>query len=165
LLFPHEDEQTMPCVQQAQIRNRLLAQFPPEDFGRMASLLELVDLPRRFAYTQPDEIGEFSYFPESGIGSIVAPSPEGQSAEIGIFGREAMTPVAVILKASSDPYSTFMQVAGNGYRIRSTDLVATRATLLKRWWGILRRQRPSRRPTPHLATPSTRSMNDWPAGF
>lgn len=68
-------------------------------------------------------MSEFSYFPECGIGTIVAPTPEGQSAEVGIFGRDGMTPTAVALKCDSDPYSTFMQVGGNGYRLRSVDLV------------------------------------------
>jgi len=114
----------MPKIQQSHIRNRLLAHFSPEDFDRIAPHLEFAELPWRHAFTQPNEISEFSYFLESGIGSIVAPSPEGHSAEIGIFGRDGMTPIAIALKADSDPYSTFMQVAGSGYRIRSAELVA-----------------------------------------
>jgi CRP-like cAMP-binding protein len=114
----------MVAIQQNQIRNGLLSRFPPDVFERLVLNLELVDLPRRFRFTQPNEIPEFCYFPETGLGSIVAPSPEGQAAEIGIFGRDGMTPVAVILRSGSDPYSTFMQVGGNGYRIPSNDLMA-----------------------------------------
>jgi CRP-like cAMP-binding protein len=106
------------------MRNHLLGLFPAEDFERIAPKLEFVDLPRRFAFSAPHEPSEFTYFPNSGIGSIVALSANGQSAEIGIFGREGMTQIAVALKAESDPFSTFMQVGGNGYRIRSRDLVA-----------------------------------------
>ena len=114
----------MPQIHQSQIRNRLLSLFPAEVFERIVANLEFVDMPRRFAFSKPHETSEFSYFLEYGIGSIVAPTPEGQSVEIGIFGREGMTPISAALKAGSDPYSTFMQVSGNGYRIRSSDLVA-----------------------------------------
>ncbi|MCY0093161.1 Crp/Fnr family transcriptional regulator [Hoeflea ulvae] len=114
----------MPQIQQTQVRNRLLAHVSAEDFARIAPHLEFVELPWRHAFSQPNMLAEYSYFLESGIGSIVAPSPEGHSAEIGIFGREGMTPIATALKADTDPFSTFMQVAGSAYRIRSAALVA-----------------------------------------
>ncbi|MBP1862283.1 Crp/Fnr family transcriptional regulator [Rhizobium herbae] len=72
--------------------------------------------------SSPNQLSDYSYFIESGIGSIVASVANGQSAEIGIFGREGMSPTALILNAGSAPYSIFMQVAGNGFRIESVQL-------------------------------------------
>lgn len=109
---------------QTQIKNRLLGLLPAEDYQDLADHLEFVDLPRPLALSVPLEPSEYSYFPESGIGSIVARSPEGQSAEIGIFGRDGVTPVSVLLKSDSDPFATFMQIGGNGYRIRNTVLMS-----------------------------------------
>ncbi|MGV8938501.1 MAG: Crp/Fnr family transcriptional regulator [Allorhizobium sp.] len=113
----------MAAPPQIVIRNRLLGLLPPDDYQALAADLEFVDLPRPFTLSEPLEPSEYAYFPESGIGSIVARSPEGQSAEIGIFGRDGVTPVSVLLKSYSDPFSTFMQIGGNGHRIRNTVLM------------------------------------------
>ncbi len=107
---------------QETVRNRLLASLSSQDFQRLSPHLEAVDLPRAFALSSPNQLSDYSYFIESGIGSIVASVANGQGAEIGIFGREGMSPTAVILNAGSAPYSIFMQVAGNGFRIESVQL-------------------------------------------
>jgi len=113
----------MTAPPQKQIKNRLLGILREEDYQALAPHLEFVDLPRPFALSAPLEPDEYCYFPESGIGSIVARSPEGQSAEIGIFGRDGVTPVSTLLSADSDPFATFMQISGNGYRIRNAVLI------------------------------------------
>lgn len=79
-------------------------------------------MPRSFQLSAPHEEADFAYFPETGIASIVAQSPQGQQAEIGIFGRDGMTPVSLVLAADKDPYSIFMQVEGNGYRIATSHM-------------------------------------------
>lgn len=93
-----------------------------ESFDAIAQHLELLELPRGFELSEPHEEADYAYFPETGIASIVARSPQGQHAEIGIFGRDGMTPAAVVLDAGTDPYSIFMQVQGDGYRIRASIL-------------------------------------------
>ena len=107
---------------QESVRNRLLALLSSEDFKRIAPHLEPVDLARGFALSSPNQLSDYSYFIESGIGSIVASVSNGQRAEIGIFGREGMSPTALILNSGSAPYSIFMQVGGNGFRIESIQL-------------------------------------------
>jgi CRP-like cAMP-binding protein len=108
--------------QQHTIRNRLLSCLSADDFLRLQPHLEPIDLPRLFALSAPNQLADFSYFLEAGIGSIVAASAGNYSAEIGIFGREGMSPTAVILNAGSAPFSIFMQVPGHGYRIQSIQL-------------------------------------------
>jgi CRP-like cAMP-binding protein len=104
-------------IRQPAVRNNLLRLMTPDSFSALSSHLEHLDLPRGFELSEPHEEADYAYFPEAGIASIVARSPQGQHAEIGIFGRDGMTPAAVVLDAGTDPYSIFMQVQGDGYRV------------------------------------------------
>jgi len=112
----------MPSLQQPIVRNRLLSSLAPADFEHLAPHLEAVELPRLFALATPDQITDYSYFLETGIGSIVAELSSGQKAEIGIFGNEGMAPTSLVMHAPSAPYSIFMQVGGAGFRIQSVRL-------------------------------------------
>ncbi|AYD01580.1 Crp/Fnr family transcriptional regulator [Neorhizobium sp. NCHU2750] len=109
-------------IRQSAVRNNLLRLMSPDSFAAFSSNLEFVELPRGFELSEPHEEADYAYFPETGIASIVARSPQGQHAEIGIFGRDGMTPAAVVLDAGSDPFSIFMQVQGDGYRIAASVL-------------------------------------------
>lgn len=104
-------------VAQGNIRNRLLALLPGHAFETIAQALEHIELPRGFVFSKPDTPAEEAYFIESGIGSVVAITPQGQRSEVGIFGREGMTPANVVLDTASTPYSIFMQIPGHGYRL------------------------------------------------
>ncbi|MEB2844221.1 Crp/Fnr family transcriptional regulator [Endobacterium cereale] len=104
-------------IRQDMVRNNLLRLMSADSFGRLRDQLELVDLPRAFELSKPNEACPFAYFPEAGIASIVARSPEGQQTEIGVIGRDGMTPASLVLDAGQDPYSIFMQVQGEAYRI------------------------------------------------
>jgi CRP-like cAMP-binding protein len=124
---------------QRNIKNRLLSLLPKEDFELLEGDLERVEMPRLFVLSQPNEPTSFCYFIDAGIGSIVASSPAGKRAEIGIFGREGMSPTALALEARSDPYSIFMQVGGYGHRVATAVLLdflsrsVTFRTLLNRY--------------------------------
>lgn len=80
--------------------------------------LEFADLPRSLNLAEPGKAGEFTYFPETGIGSVVVPSFE-PDAEVGLFGREGLTPAPTsgASGVSTSPYHVFMQVPGTGHRI------------------------------------------------
>lgn len=104
-------------VSQEKLRNRLLSLLPGDAFQTIAAALDDVELPRGFEFSAPDLPAEHAYFIESGIGSIVAITPQGQRSEVGIFGREGMSPASAVLGAASTPYSIFMQIPGHGYRI------------------------------------------------
>ena len=104
-------------VSQDKLRNRLLSLLPGEAFEKIAAALDYVEFPRAYVFSAPDTPAEHAYFIESGIGSIVAITPQGQRSEVGIFGREGMTPASVALDTVSTPYSIFMQIPGYGYRV------------------------------------------------
>ncbi|MGI2033500.1 Crp/Fnr family transcriptional regulator [Rhizobium panacihumi] len=104
-------------IRQDMVRNNLLRLMSANSFAQLSHSLEWVELPRAFELSKPNEACPYAYFPEAGIASIVARSPEGQQTEIGVIGRDGMTPASLVLDAGHDPYSIFMQVQGEAYRI------------------------------------------------
>jgi hypothetical protein len=112
----------MDILVQAAVRNKLLLALDAVDFARLVPYLEPVQLPRLYKLSSPGMIADYCYFPDAGIGSIVAEVSGGRKAEIGIFGREGMSPTALIMHVPTTPYSIFMQVAGHGHRIQSMRL-------------------------------------------
>lgn len=104
--------------------NRILNLLENSDRERLLRNLEPAYLPRLTVLSQPDQPQDYSYFPESGIGSIMAVSPSGETVEVGIFGREGMTPPNSLFEDDQAPFKVFMQVEGDGHRIRNEHLFA-----------------------------------------
>ena len=119
--------------------NRLLASLHADDLAALQPWLEEIALPQKLELSLPGEETVYFYFPTDGIGSTVIVSPAGQQTEIGVFGREGMSPASAVLGADSNPYRVVMQVDGRGYRILRTkldELMAERPhlhALLLRW--------------------------------
>jgi hypothetical protein len=111
----------MTPIRQTGVRNRLISVLSDMDFDRLAPHLEMVELPRLFTLSVPDRDPEYCYFPEAGIGSVVAISGR-RRVEVSIFGFDGMSSTAIVLNAGSSPYSIFMHVGGQGFRIRSEKL-------------------------------------------
>lgn len=102
--------------------NRLLNLLQVEDKERLLPLMEEVELPRLMVLAEANQPQEYSYFPETGIGSIMAVSSTGREAEVAIFGREGMSPPSSLFEDDQAPFRVFMQVAGKGQRIRNSEL-------------------------------------------
>ncbi len=107
----------MADVWQGRFRNNLLRRLPENSLERFAPQLEWVELPRSFQLSSPHQAMEHAYFFESGIASVVVRSPEGQHTEIGVIGRDGMCPTSTILDTDVDPFSVFMQMQGEAYRL------------------------------------------------
>jgi len=112
----------MSDVQQDKVRNNLLRAMSAETFQRLQARLERIEMPRSFQLSSPNQPATHVYFPEYGIASVVARSPEGQHTEIGVLGWDGVSPTSLVLDAVSDPFAIFMQVEGAGFRLRSEDL-------------------------------------------
>lgn len=120
-------------IRQSNVRNRLLRLLPEADFASLAPHLDHVDLPRGFQMAPPNQPITHYYFHDTGIASIVAVSPEGERAEVGLVGRDGVVPAAAILQSSSSPHDIFVQVAGDGHRIAADAFemaLATNSSLL-----------------------------------
>jgi len=100
------------------LHNRLLASLAPAGRDRLMALGERVDLPVRLTLVEPNAPTSHVYFPEQGLGSVVASSRnEAERIEVGHLGFEGMTGFHVLLGVDRTPNHTFMQVAGSGWRV------------------------------------------------
>jgi CRP-like cAMP-binding protein len=62
------------------------------------------------------------YFPVGGIVSVVAGGMEDRGVEVGLIGREGMTGLAVLMGSDRSPYTTFVQLEGEGLSISAAAL-------------------------------------------
>jgi len=97
--------------------NRLLAAIEPEDFARLESNLEIVDLPRGKVLFESGETIRHAYFPHGGVVSLVAMMQDGRMVEMAVFGREAVFGLvgAFISRESLGRYVS--QIPGTASRI------------------------------------------------
>lgn len=86
------------------------------------TLLEPVELPVRFFVEKPMAPIDYVYFPVSGIASTVVSAGRDKRAEVGIFGREGMSGIPVVMGGDRSLQECFFQVAGKGVRVESDAL-------------------------------------------
>jgi len=116
-----------------------LALLSHDDYAALEPVLEKIDLPQGFVLSAPGEPLEYCYFPLSGVISTVVTSPSGKRTEIGLLGREGVSPASVALGAADTPYLVVMQVPGHGVRVpiaTMRNIIETRPevkSLLSRW--------------------------------
>ena len=121
-------------MQHTHFRNSLLLQLSGPDLEAVKIHLEPLDLPGSFEIARFDQAVCHYYLLEDGIASMVALSPSGRKAEIGLIGREGITPMAAIMDVSTQPFDIMMQVPGHGYRIEYLalkELMASRPALYR----------------------------------
>ena len=87
----------MPLAEQSKVRNRLLRVMSADDFALLSPHLSPCSAARGAVLFEADVPFEKVWFLESGVGSIITTSPEGLTAENGLFGREGFAPVAAIM--------------------------------------------------------------------
>lgn len=103
-------------------RNQLLASLSANDLELLEPHLEPVTLGVRKDLEKPNKRIDVVYFPESGFASVVAVQKGGKQIEVGLIGREGMTGLPIVLGNHRSPHATYIQAAGKGQCIRSTNL-------------------------------------------
>lgn len=98
-------------------RNPVLKSLSPEDFALLRPSLHRVELDIKAQLLIAHQPIRNGYFPERGIASVVATMTGGRQCEVGIIGYDRMTGIAVILGQDSSSNETYIQVAGNGWRL------------------------------------------------
>lgn len=145
----------------------MLQAMEPKDYALLAGHLALVELPVGFKIAEKKKKLENVYFPESGIGSVMAVSISGKSSEAGMFGYEGFVPTATIIGDDRVPYSVDMHLSGRGYSIPISamrEATMQSPTLQVPLLNTCTSLRP-RLPTPHSPMHVTMSSNGLLDGY
>jgi CRP-like cAMP-binding protein len=102
--------------------NRLLARLSRADMDLLRPHLKTVPLKLRQDLEKPNTRIDHVYFMDDGIASVVAQQEENGQIEVGLIGPEGMTGLVVVMGNHRSPNATFIQVAGNGQRLRASEL-------------------------------------------
>jgi CRP-like cAMP-binding protein len=108
-----------PEITQAGTQNRLLKSLSPEDYERLRPHLQPVQVKYRLSLYQADERIDFVYFIETGVASLVNTMRNGDAAGVGTIGNEGMVGLPVIFGDSQAPTTVYIQVAGQGLRMKA----------------------------------------------
>lgn len=92
--------------------NLLLQAMTHDDLMLLMPHLTRVPLEREQVLVMPDAPIEHVYFPEGGIGSVIADMPETGAVEVGIFGYEGMSGCSALLGSDTTLTRSFIQVGG-----------------------------------------------------
>src|SRR4051794_31544745 len=87
--FCPKRESVMSPLQQASVRNRLLAALTPDEFWLLQPHLEPVPLGLRQWVIETQQPIQHVYFPEDSIISLLADTSQGR-IEVGLIGPEGM---------------------------------------------------------------------------
>lgn len=114
----------MPAVESRNgYRNRILTSLPRTEISRLSPHLLPIDLPAGMTLMDPGQEITFAYFLETGMASVVVAMADGNMVETGITGNDGLVGFPVLLGTKTTPTRTFMQIPGNGYKIKAHRLI------------------------------------------
>lgn len=93
-------------------QNAVLASIPPEELASLRPHLRTIELAREQQIYGPHEPIRDLYFPLHGMISIVAQMGSGDTAEVGVIGRESMTGLPVYEGARNLAFRVAVQIPG-----------------------------------------------------
>lgn len=89
--------------------NCLLSAMTPNDYMLIAPHLERVELDNQAVLLEPHALIEHVHFLESGVGSVIA-TQDDDPIEVGLFGREGLSGMPVLLGVDRAPARIVVQV-------------------------------------------------------
>jgi CRP-like cAMP-binding protein len=108
---------------QPPIYNHILIALPREEVERLLPVLKHVELPAGHIMYEAGEPIRHAYFLNHGVASTVALMEDGKVVEVSATGNEGMVGIPLLLKQESvECRRTFMQIKGDGLRMRAEDL-------------------------------------------
>src|SRR5207249_1381864 len=97
--------------------NLILAFLPSDEFGRIESNLQPIDLSQGQILYEASAPIDHVYFIDQGMISVVSTMHDGSSIEVGTIGSEGMAGKSIVLGVESVPYRHIVQVAGSARRM------------------------------------------------
>ncbi|MEQ1493593.1 MAG: Crp/Fnr family transcriptional regulator, partial [Terricaulis sp.] len=107
----------MPHRLQKNVRNRILALLPADEFKSIMDKMHYVELALGESLHRAGEPIENVFFVESGFISALTMLSDGAPLEIGLIGSEGVAGVSVILGATNSYSETMCQTGGGAFRI------------------------------------------------
>jgi CRP-like cAMP-binding protein len=105
------------------IHNHILIALPRKEAERLLPILEHVELPVGRTLSEPGEPITHAYFLNHGAASTVALMEDDRVVEVGVTGNEGMVDIPLLLRHHSvGNRRTYMQIGGDGMRIKAEDL-------------------------------------------
>ena len=108
-------------AKQVSVPNRLLAALPRNDYRKLLSVLEPVELAFGEVLYQPRAQIQHVYFPNDCFVSMLTTVDTGQAAEVGLIGSEGMIGVPMALGVAVSPFRAVVQGGGTAMRMRVVD--------------------------------------------
>jgi CRP-like cAMP-binding protein len=96
--------------------NHIFKSLPPEDLERLRPALTYTQVESGKVIFEPYEEIRHVYFPHGSMISVVAYTPNGQAAEVGVIGWEGMSGVDVVMGADSTPNQHVVQLPNGAWR-------------------------------------------------
>ena len=97
--------------------NLILKSLSETELGRLMPHLEFLEMPRGKGVYYPGQQIDHVYFPGTAIISVVAYTLAGQSAEVGVIGRDGVAGHDVFLGGTSTPYEYVVQIPNGGWKL------------------------------------------------
>ncbi|SFG99603.1 Crp/Fnr family transcriptional regulator [Methylobacterium gossipiicola] len=94
--------------------------LPPEEFSRLQPELERCSFEQGLVLEAPDTPIAKVCFPEPGLISVMARTPVGVQAEVGIIGPEGMTGLPLLHGLTNWPHATVVQIPCRALCIEAT---------------------------------------------
>jgi len=94
-----------------EIRNRLLAALPPDEYERLVPHLQTMPLPQGKVLYHPGDTIQEALFLDDGLVALRSTTADGTSLEVVSTGNEGVIGVPLILRSSVTAYEVVVQVA------------------------------------------------------
>ena len=101
------------------VQNHLLASLPDEEYQRLLSKLEPVNLPLGKVIFEAAQQMDYLYFPASSMISLLNTMEDGMTAEVGLTGNDGVVGIALFLGGDTTPNQAVVQIGGTAVRMRA----------------------------------------------
>ena len=113
-------ETLLPDALPVPVANRLIAALPRKDRQRVLAACEPVDLIFAAVLAEPGERIHHVFFPTGSFISLVTPTIDHASLEVGLVGDEGMVGATLALGVNVSPLHALVQGAGPALRMEAT---------------------------------------------